>query len=127
MNDTILYYRLQPTTMNPCSMVKAQREEALRSWLCRGCLTPMAMSTGIDVPIQERTPADPPLNIISGCDLGVARKDFLEELGSDAVASDLILGRVFTANGRLIDNWVTFRGRHRLIVRGSEHVPSAMR
>lgn len=36
--------------------------------------------------------------------------------------ADLWLGNVFDFEGRCIDDWKTFRGRHRLIVRGSKNV-----
>lgn len=43
-------------------------------------------------------------------------------LSKDAVQRDLYLGNVFGPNGNVLDDWVTFRGRHRVIVRGSKNV-----
>ena len=103
-------------------MVKEHYEEAKRTWLCMGCLRPKQPFHGIDAHIQEQTPSDPPLNFVNGCGLGIIRTDFLNQLGSDVVARDLCIGRLLGPDKRQIEEWVTFRGRHSLIVRGSKNV-----
>jgi hypothetical protein len=50
--------------------------------------------------------------------------ELLEQLGTEEVERDLMLGRVFGPDGKVIPNWVTFRGKHYLIVRGAKHAGS---
>ena len=103
-------------------MSKAAYEEARLSWLCRGCLTPKACYTGIDVQLQQVPPLESDLNFVNGCGLGVARTDLLAKIGADVVKRDLYLGSVYGPGGDLIGDWSTFHGRHRLVIRGSRHV-----
>jgi hypothetical protein len=103
-------------------MLKEVYEEARSTWLCRGCLTPAKDSKAIDARIQELTPNDPPLNFINGCSLGVITKDCLKEIGAALVERDLYVGRLYGPDGELIPDWVTFRGREPIIVRGSKNV-----
>jgi hypothetical protein len=80
------------------------------------------MVASVDATIQEPVPADPPLNFINGCSLGVVRRDFLEELGMDIVHNYLFIGDLFGPDGHSIENWLTFRGKLRLIIRGTKNV-----
>ena len=54
--------------------------------------------------------------------LGVAYKPFLDRLPADAVKTDLFLGPIYGPNGKLLQDWVTYRGRKRLIIRGNMNV-----
>jgi hypothetical protein len=103
-------------------MMKQYGEEAHHTWLCTGCMSPVATCSGIDAHIQDRRPADPPLNFISGFGLGVVKQELLEAIGHEAVDRCLLLGRLFGPTGELIRDWVTFRARHQVIVRGSKNV-----
>jgi hypothetical protein len=116
----ISYYKLSSTTMNPCTMVKPFREEAQRSWLCPGCGNPRQQGP-IDVSIQEKDPDDTPLNMISGCTVGIAQNDFLFTLGEEVVRQHLYLGRVISEASSLLEGWSTFLGRYRIIIRGSKN------
>lgn len=49
----------------------------------------------------------------------MSRRDFLSLLGEENVARDLMLGTIIGPTGTPIDGWVSVRGRHRIIVRGS--------
>jgi hypothetical protein len=59
--------------------------------------------------------------MVQGCGLSVACRPFLDSFPSDIVNRDLYLGRVFGADGKPFEDWVTFRGKNRLIVRGNKH------
>ena len=107
--------------MNPCTMVKPVYEQARMTWLCTGCAFPKPDTKVVDATIQEEKPDNTPLNMISGCGVGIARKDFLFSFGEDLVRQHLYLGQVFAPDNRLLENWVTFVGRHRIIVRGSKN------
>lgn len=116
-----VFFKLSSTTMNPCSMVKPAYEQARRTWLCTGCAFPKADTKEVDATIQEEKPDNTPLNMISGCGVGIARKDFLFSFGEDLVRQHLYLGQVFAPDKRPLESWVTFVGRHRIIVRGSKN------
>jgi len=123
MTDELMYFHLHTSTMNPCSMEKSASKAAKNSWLCRGCNYPKPNTQAIDVTIQGlKEPDDPPLNFVYGFGIPLAHKDFLLSFGEDIVVRDLRLGRVFLSNGRPLDNWVTFQGRYRLIIRGTKNV-----
>jgi hypothetical protein len=58
--------------------------------------------------------------MVNGWGLPLIRKDFLFSFGEDAIRKDLFLGKLYGPDGNLIEDWVTFRGRGKLIVRGSK-------
>ncbi len=120
MTNKPLYFQLSSTTTNPCTMAKSFREEARRTWLCTGCGNPREQGV-IDIAIQEDEPDNTPLNMVSGCTVGIAHKDFLFSFGEDSVRQHLYLGQVFAPDKRPLESWVTFVGRHRIIVRGSKN------
>lgn len=116
------YYHLYSATMDPCSMVNDEYEKARLTWLCVGCMTPKNIAVPIDAQIEEKLPADPPLNFINGCGLGLVRASFLAALGPAVISRDLLIGRLLGPDGALVDDWVTFRGRYRVLVRGSKNI-----
>jgi hypothetical protein len=103
-------------------MLKEEYERARDSWLCSGCASPKPGVGSIDVRIQEEGPGDVPLTFVSGCGIGLVHQEFLIELGADNVAQDLLLGTVFGPSGNEIEGWSTFRGRHKLVIRGTSNV-----
>jgi hypothetical protein len=117
-----MYFHLHTGTMNPCSIDKSTVEAARSIWLCQGCNHPKPNAQAIDVTIQGFEPDDPPLNFVYGFGIPLAHKDFLFSFGEDIVVRDLFLGRVFLSNGKPLDDWVTFRGRYQLIIRGTRNV-----
>lgn len=121
MNDST-FYHLQSKTMSPCTLTKAASAEAKQSWLCTGCCTPKPGLGSIDVHLKESEPDDAPLNFVFGCGVPLVSRALLEEIGMNVIRRDLYLGRVFGPDGRENKDWLTFRGRHRLILRGSKHV-----
>lgn len=62
------------------------------------------------------------LNFVNGTGVAVARKSFMAALGTDAIENDLFVGRVENERGDQLEDWFTYRGRRRLIIRGSKHV-----
>jgi hypothetical protein len=122
MKENISFYHVYSGTLNPCSVDKESYKKAQHSWLCSQCLSPRESWETVDFEIQESAPDDPPLNFVNGCGLGVVRRDFLEELGLQVVQRDLYLGNLRGPNGALIENWMTFRGKQRVIIRGSTNV-----
>jgi len=96
---------------------------AAQTWCCRGCHAPRpTIAETIDVRIQDATPADPPLNFVFGYSLGLARYDFLAALGPTEVERDLFVGRLLRPDGSTITDWVTYHGRHRIMIRASKNV-----
>jgi len=115
------FFKLSSTTMNPCTMVKSVYEQARKTWLCTACGFPRPDTKEVDATIQEEKLDNTPLNMISGCGVGIAHKDFLFSFGEDFVRQHLYLGQVFTPDKHPLQSWVTFVGRHRIIVRGSKN------
>lgn len=115
------YIHFQPKTMNPCSLQKWAYAEATSTWLCTGCSYPKPGMNHVDVFVQEDEP-EGVLNGVSACGVPLARLSFLLAFGEERVERDLILGQVFGPNRSRLTDWVTFRGKRRLIVRGSRHV-----
>lgn len=112
---------LYPATMEPCSMVKTAYVEARQSWLCTGCGYPRPDDQAIDVSLQDSEPKGS-LNFVNGCGVPLARKALLLSLGQEVISRDLYIGRVFGKNGSLLTDWVTYRGKNRLIIRGTRNV-----
>ncbi len=108
--------------MDPCFLEPEAYERAKCDWLCTACANPVPAAQSINVKIQEIMPASIPLNFIMGCGVGIAQTEFLIRLGQESVEMDLYLGRVFNPEGSVLKDWVTFRGRHRVIVRGEKNV-----
>jgi len=115
-----MYYHVGSRTMNPCNMLKEVYAEARRTWLCQDCGSPRAGSSlPTEIPIQNNRVNDPPLNIIDGA-VGVIHRDLLNQIGEENVNRYLIVGNLVGSRGRLIHDWVTFRGRYQVIVRGTK-------
>jgi hypothetical protein len=120
MSDAPVFFHLRSKTLHPCYATKDSRAEALRTWLCPGCASPKPGVKGIDVWLQERAPRDKPLNLVFGCGIGLIHKELLNLVGHEIVERDLYIGRVMGDRGNEIADWVTFRGRCGVIVRGSK-------
>lgn len=120
--STANFVHLHPTGMSPCTLEKRAYAEAVETWLCTGCGAPKSAVGAIDVQIEEEQPANEPITFVNGCGVVLARSDFLQLLGEARVQADLLLGKVSASSGKVISNWVTVRGRHRVIVRGSKNV-----
>lgn len=122
MSKKTTFYHLQSSTMAPCSIDKDAYAQARKTWLCEGCCTPKPEQREIDCRIQETRPTDEPLNFVNGCGVPLVCKRFLSELGDDVAMRDLYLGCLYGPDGQPIEDWLTFRGRRRIIVRGSRNV-----
>lgn len=113
------YYHLKSRTMAPCSPTQESYQAAKRAWLCDGCALPRVGTGAVDVHLEE-VPERLPLNIISGLGVGIARRELLEVMGREIVASNLLLGDVFDASGARLLDYNTFRGKAMAIIRGKE-------
>jgi hypothetical protein len=120
--STTDFVHLHPTGMNVCTLEKSAYAEALETWLCTGCGAPKPSVGAVDVQIQEERPANEPITFVNGCGIVLVRRDFLQLLGAAHVKADLLLGEVSGPSGKGISDWVTVRGRQRVIVRGSSNV-----
>lgn len=120
MNEEIRYFSIHANTMNPCFLTHEALAEARQTWMCSGCASPKQYAKILDVFLQERRPADKPLNLVYGAGIPLVHRELLELLGDDAVQHDLYLGRVIGVHGKELTDWVTARGRRQVIVRGSK-------
>lgn len=107
--------------MDGCDLTKEDDAEASRHWLCTGCNSPKPGTGAIDVRIRA-VPGKETLNGVVGWGVPIASKAFLGAIGNELVQRDLFLGRVYGPDGKELAEWVTFRGKHRLFVRGSKNV-----
>ena len=113
------YIHFKGKTLNPCSLDKAAYQEARQTWLCPGCCDPKPDVHQLDAHIQDEQP-EGPLNMVNGCGLAMARRSFLLLFGEGRVLRYLNLGKVYGPGGKILDDWVTFIGKHKLFVRGSK-------
>lgn len=110
--------------LHPSYMTKSAYEEARNTWLCTGCRLPRPETEAVDMQVVSKTlPRRKGVVLSSVPAVGVSliHRDLLTALPATAVSNDLWLGTVYDEMGKRIDAWKTFRGRHRLIVRGSKH------
>jgi hypothetical protein len=103
-------------------MSRTAAEAAKKDWLCPGCNYPKPGVGSIDVTLQQPGPNDAPLNFIYGFGVPIAKRAFLGSFGENTINRDLHLGRVFLEGRGQLDDWVTVRGRHSLIIRGTKNV-----
>ena len=56
-----------------------------------------------------------------GASIPIVKKDFLLLFDEYIINNDLYIGKIYTEKGELLENWLTFRGKRKIIVRGSIH------
>jgi hypothetical protein len=108
------FFHFKPKGLIPCTVEKEFYEEASRTWLCRGCVQPKPGTRAVMLKLETRPP-NIAVNIAMGLGVTVVRSDFL-----DAVAefrADLDVGEV-SLDGAVIPEFVTFRPRRQLLLRG---------
>lgn len=113
------FYHVQSATMNPCALTKDAIARAQGSWLCPGCGAPKPGVAAVDTQVDSEPANGSPLNFVNGTGVPLAKKSFLFRLGLDVLRRQLYLGKVIGASGTLLSDWVSFRGRQRVIIRGS--------
>lgn len=119
----MIFYHIQSATMNPCSLTSAAYDWAQENWLCGGCANakPDALITKVRIHAEDCL-EDSPLTFIHGTGVPIVSRSFLAALGGEVVKRDLILGELLDPDGNPLDDWVTFSGRVKLVVRGSKNV-----
>ena len=118
---TTPFYHLDSKTMDACELDDHADSNALKKLVCPDCYELKRENIPIDVRLSERIIKDAPLNFVVDLLIGVARRGFLDIFGKEIVDRDLYIGKVLGPDGKQIDDWVTFRGRQPLMVRGSRH------
>ena len=98
-------------------LTKFKAENVCLGYGCRD-IYPQARRYGLDVWVMDQ-PDISAVNVVAPPGLSFARRDFLD-LFSEEVSKYLKLGRVFTSDGTLVEDFVTFVGEKRLPLRGSE-------
>ena len=116
------YYHIYSSGLEAVSMEQEAYTIARQTWLCTGCLYPKPGHGPIDATLEDFSPGDWSMSFVNGCGLPIARKDMLACFGDARVRQDLQLGRVVGPDGTPFEEWVTFRGRHKIIVRGTKNV-----
>lgn len=110
------------TTENTAVAASGRVEE----WLCQGRPKswphPRKGLGSADVHLAEDIYSKGGLNAVYGLRLGLIRVDLLEAFGASLFAEWFALGRVFGPSGDLIPDWKTYRGKRRIIIRGTKNV-----
>jgi hypothetical protein len=109
---------LRSHTMSPCGLERSFAADFRRKWICGECHTLKPDPGPLDVQIENRNPKGS-MNFLFGEGLDLARMSLLSQLGVRRIKRDLFLGKVTGPDGRELKDWVTYRGKRRLIVRGS--------
>jgi hypothetical protein len=117
MSKYYMHYSVK--SMDPCSMDKEWGKEAKATWVCPSGNHPKPRVTTVDVRVQNKR-IDGLLNILFGWGIGLARRSFLMQFGQDRVQRYLGLGKVYGPDGSVFEDWVTFIGKHKVILRGSK-------
>ena len=120
------FFHLRSKTMHPCYLTHAALAEAQRTWVCPGCGRLKPGVQAVDVWLQGRAPRDKPLNFVFGSGVPLIHKELVDLLGDEIIQRDLFIGRVFDDRGDEVNDWVTFRGRRGVIVRGSKDARSSI-
>lgn len=118
MIDTYIHF--QAATMEPCTTSRDVMEAA--SWVCSGCRMPRDNAKDISVIIDRESLRAQFLTFVSALAVGLINEDFLASFDLHARSSDLLLDPVFDLNGQRVEGWKAFRGKERVIVRGSKNV-----
>ena len=113
------YYLLASLAEAGCSMTEESEKQAWTTWRCRKSQHTRPGFEGVDV-VLKSAPERSSLNF--EVRLGIASMEFLSALGMDVVERHFYLGRVLLRNGTQLDNWATFHGRQKIIVRGTNDV-----
>lgn len=121
MSNTNIYYYLSMRGLDPCSLTPSNYINAKKTWLCEGCKRPKPHIKGVDVILQDTPPRKTALNIVFGVGVGIACRQFLEDIGWPLVERDLYIGKVFNEKLKELTDFVSFMGRRTLIVRGSRN------
>ncbi len=127
-------YLLISTLSNHFCMFPPYLEEAASEYLyCERCFEIWEEIEAVDIIVCERNCLDPkaPLTFLDPAMLPVVHASFLECFHPELVRRDLYLGRVYyedeeTSKHVFQPEWHTLRGRHRLVVRGTDR-PSLRR
>ena len=121
MNKKIIFYHVYSGTMNPCCLTKELYAIADETWCCTGCKYPNRGVKAVDVTIQDNEIENRPINVVMGCGIPIAKREFLFSFGKNIVEKDLYLGKVFAENGSIMEDWITYRGKRKVIIRGTKH------
>ena len=114
------YYYISSLTQSPCHLEWDSLPEARRTWLCPGGEHPRPGVKAVDVWLQDRSPRDKPFNFVWNGGVGLVHRELLDLIGAEIVERDLYLGQIVGDGGRKVTDWVTFRGRRGLLLRGDQ-------
>ncbi len=114
------FYHVSGEDSSPGGLAPGELERALGEWICPRWQCVLPGSGPIDVIINDDLELSKPFSWVSPSFLGMVWNDFIAPLGADVLATELFLGAVRRADGKLIEGWSTFHGRHRTIIRGSK-------
>ena len=113
------FVHLHPVGVDGSDSEKSDEALVSEGWFCKSCRRPKPLAGAVDFQISQEKPVHSPICSDAFSGVRFARRDFLSLLGEENVARDLMLGTLYGPSGEPIKDWVTVRGRHRVIVRGS--------
>ena len=118
------YVIIETLTDNSCAFPHHIRDIAEGKLFCARCQQIWEEIEAVDVMLYSRKCIDKkaPFTFMSNIMVPIVHVSFLECFRRDLIERDFYLGRVYCERGTLQEDWVTVRGRYRLIVRGTEYV-----
>jgi len=115
--DRTVYYHV--VHMGDRSDLTREYERAFRDrWMCTKYWHFLGEPSAIDLYLDHE-PHNTPLNTVPLV-AGYARIDFLQTIGIDLFREHFYIGRVVNDKGVTCDDFVSFRGKHWLLIRGNE-------
>lgn len=114
------FIHFHPTGSNACESDMRDEELVAEGWFCVACRSPKPETGAIEIRITENRPPFPPISSVHATGVNLARRDFLYLFGEENVARDLMLGTLYGPDNKPIKDWVTWRGQHRVVIRGTD-------
>jgi hypothetical protein len=114
------YIHFQSATMEPCTTSRGVIEAA--TWVCTGCRMPRDNAANISVMIDRESLRAQYLTFVGGLAVGLINEAFLASFDIQSRSADLLLDPVFDLQGQIVEGWKAFRGKERVIIRGSKNV-----
>lgn len=108
--------------MRPPNLDSADFQLASTDWLCSACNWIKPIDKAVDVRINASDLTKVHLSFIFGTGLPLVHKSLLDLVNHLQCDKEFVLGKVYSKEGVILDEWKTVNSRNRVIIRGSKNV-----
>lgn len=115
-------YHVYSASPSGCTVEPQELARLEKFAICSSCHGPRGYHNPIHVRIEQKKGVHKPLDTAVNRFPGLILRSLLETFDRSAVEQDLYLGNVFGPDNELLEQWATYHGRRRLIVRGTQDV-----